>query len=449
VSSPARSEIRYAWNGDNALAYQVLGNGDLDLLYLQGFVTNLEVSWENPSLSRFLRELARLSRLIVMDRRGLGCSERFTPLDVPPIEILMDDILVVFDAVDARNPVVLATGDCGFFACPFAATHPNRLAALILYGTAPTWRRSEETPWARTDEELDESFRWVQQNGGSGQWAQRANPSIATRDREVEWFARYERLSCAPGMVYREAWRFADTDIRGVLPSVQVPTLVLHRVGDPEESLEGARYLASHIPGARLVELPGSDHLPWIGDQSSVLREIETFLSVVHEEAAELDRVLATVLFTDIVGSTEKLAELGNQRWRRVVAQHHQTVRALLARYRGTEVDTSGDGFFASFDGPARAVRCAQAIVEAVRPLGLEVRVGLHTGEVDDLDGKIGGIAVNIGARVGAVAGPSEVLVTQTVKDLVAGSGLVFHERGTHELKGVPGRWSLFAASPR
>jgi class 3 adenylate cyclase/pimeloyl-ACP methyl ester carboxylesterase len=443
-----RTEIRYAWNGEIALAYQIVGAGPLDLLYLQGSISNLEVGWENPAFTRFLRRLAGMTRLIVTDRRGLGCSERFTPADAPPIETLMDDVLAVLDAAGAERPVLLATGDCCFFACPLAATYPDRLLALVLFNPAPTWRRTEETPWGRTEEQLEQSFRWVQANLGNASWTRRANPSVGASERELEWFGRYERLAQAPGALYAEARRFAETDVRGVLSSIQVPTLVLHRTANSEEGpVEGGRYVASRIPGATFVELDGGDYWPWIGDHASVIEEIESFLATVREEEADLDRVLSTVLFTDIVGSTEKAVELGDRRWRELVAGHDAAVRALLSRYRGKEVDTAGDGFFATFDGPARAVRCAQAIVEAVKALRLEVRVGLHTGEVEATGNVVRGIAVNIGARIGAKARASEVLVSQTVKDLVAGSGLSFEDRGLHELKGIPDQWHLFAVA--
>jgi class 3 adenylate cyclase len=444
--SVTSAEVQHAWNGEISLAYQAIGDGPLDLLYMQGSISNIEVNWEHPPLARFLRELARMSRLIVSDRRGLGCSERFTPADTPPIETLMDDVLAVLDAAGSERPVLLATADCGFFACPFAATRPDRLAGLILFNAAPTWRWSADTPWARTEEQLEESFRWVQANLGNASWTRRANPSLAADDADLPWFGRYERLAQAPGALYSEARRFADTDVRNVLPSIQIPTLVLHRSDAVEEPVDAGRYLAAHIPGARLEELPGADHYPWVGDQLPLIRAVERFLTTIRQEEAELDRVLATILFTDIVGSTETAAAMGDARWRELLARHDSAVRAMVSRYRGREINTTGDGFVATFDGPARAVRCAQAIVEAVRPLGIEVRAGLHTGEITTLDGEVGGLAVHIGARVGAAAGASEVLVSHTLKDLVAGSGLAFEDRGVHTLKGVPDEWRLYAA---
>ncbi len=436
-------ETRYAWNGDDSLAYQVVGEGPIDLVYFQGLLSNVVLNWEHPACARFLRELSRFSRLIVTDRRGLGCSERFTARDTPPIETLVDDLRAVLDEVASERPAIFATGDCGFIAMPFAATYPERVGALILYETAATWRKSDETPWGWTDEALEESAKRHCRLDGS--WSRDTNPSISADERGLAWCIKYETVSCTPGGCLADAARFGLSDVRGVLGTIQVPTLVLHRT-DPEEA-EVSRHLASCIRTATLVELPGWDHFPWAVEQDAVVHEVERFLAGVRAEEAELDRVLATVLFTDIVGSTDKLAELGDAGWRELVERHHSTVRALLARYRGSEIDTAGDGFFASFDGPARAVRCAEAAVEAVRPLGIEIRAGVHTGEVETIAGKVGGIAVAIGARVGGLARPSEVLASQTVKDLVAGSGLAFEDRGVHELKGVPGEWRVYAVA--
>jgi pimeloyl-ACP methyl ester carboxylesterase len=442
-----RPQTRYAWNGDNSLAYQVVGDGPVDLVYLQGYLSNVELNWEHPAFARFARELARFSRLIVTDRRGLGCSERFTPADIPPIETLVDDLLAVLDATGSERPAIFATGDCGFIAMPFAATHPDRVAALILHGTWATWRKSEEFPWGWTEEELAEGAKEACLSL-DGTWSRRTNPSLTADEQGLAWCNKYERVSCTPGGCLADAWRFNGTDVRGVLPSIQVPTLVTYRADD-EEDAPPNRDLASRIRTGILVELKGFDHFPWAAYQDEVIREVERFLASVRAEEADLDRVLATVLFTDIVGSTEKVAEVGDAGWRDLVERHHATVRALLARYRGREIDTAGDGFFASFDGPARGVRCAEAAVEAVRPLGIEIRAGVHTGEVETIGEKVGGIAVSIGARLGALAGASEVLVSQTVKDLVAGSGLEFEDRGEHALKGIPGAWRVFAAGSR
>jgi class 3 adenylate cyclase len=442
-----RFETRYAWNDDDSLAYQVVGDGPIDLIYLQGVLSNVVLNWEHPACARFLRELSGFSRLIVTDRRGLGCSERFTPADIPPIETLVDDLRAVLDAAESERPALFATGDCGFIAMPFAAAYPDRVAALILYDADPTWRKSDEIPWGKTDEELRESSEQTCR-GPHEDWWRRHNPSLAADEGELAWCIKYSQVSVTPGGCLADGWRFGQTDLRGILGTIQVPTLVLCRREDAWDVHAGT-YLASHIRTANLVELPGFDYFPWAANSDEFVREVERFLASVRAEEADLDRVLATVLFTDIVGSTEKMAELGDAGWRDLVEGHHATVRALLARYRGREIDTAGDGFFASFDGPARAVRCAEAALEAVRPLGIEIRAGVHTGEVETIGGKVGGIAVSIGARIGAMARASEVLVSQTVKDLVAGSGLHFEDRGEYTLKGVPGTWRVFAATPQ
>jgi class 3 adenylate cyclase len=456
-----RPETRYAWNGEVALAYQIVGDGPTDVVYLQGYCSNIDMSWESPHLARFLRGLAALGRLIVMDRRGWGCSDRFSPSDVPPFETLTDDLIAVLDAAGSERALVLASWECGALAVLFAATHPERTHALVLVDAFPAYTATEGTPWLPDEDLWMVWLREIHDEWGTPAWLEGEMDDLAER----EWFTRYERASITPGSAVAEERRYMTTDVSRILPSIQVPTLVL---SDPTlaartergprqaavgrgrslSSAENGRFLADRIPGARLVEITAPPDqvykLHWYGRAEPILREVERFLVDVREEEASFDRVLATVLFTDIVGSTGKSAELGDRAWRRLVQDHHATVRTLLARYRGREVDTAGDGFFATFDGPARAARCGMAIVEAVEHLGIQVRAGLHTGEVETIDAKVGGIAVNIGARVGALARPGEVLVSQTVKDLVAGSGLVFEDAGEHELKGVPDRWRLY-----
>jgi pimeloyl-ACP methyl ester carboxylesterase len=323
-----RQATRYAWNGEIALAYQVMGDGPVDLVYLQGYLSNVDLNWEHPALARFLRELSGFSRLIVTDRRGLGCSERFTPADSPPIETLVDDVLAVLDAVGSERPVLLATGDCGFLAVFFAASHPERLTAVVLYGASPRWTRSADTPWGMTEAQLEADVVSMRERWGSGSWACEANPSLCLDGRGVEWCAKYERCSIAPGAAYSEALRFAETDVRGILGSIQVPTLVLHRTDDPEHWVDGGRYLAAHIPAARFVELDGSDHFPWAGGQASVLGEVGRFLVAVREEETALDRVLATVLFTDIVGAARPLPRHGDRHRRRRVLRLLRRARA-------------------------------------------------------------------------------------------------------------------------
>ncbi len=444
-----RPETQFAWNGGAALAYQVVGQGSPDMLFAQGWVSNVELNWDHPTMSGFLRGLSRSRRLIVTDPRGTGCSERASPRDVWPLETVMQDFAVVLEAAHSERAVILATNVCGFVACMFAATYPERTAALILYETSANFLRSEETPWEWTEEQFAEQENELRA-WGTREFAlediQERDPSMASDHRYLDWWRRYHLLSEAPGHSVAAARDYMTTDVGGILTAIHVPVLVLCRPSSWESSfIPGARHLAQRIPGAQLVELPGRDASLWLGDQSLLLGTIDSFLADVRDEEAEFERVLATVLFTDIVGSTERAAQLGDRGWRDLVERHHAAVRALLDRYRGTEIDTAGDGFFSTFDGPARAIRCAQAIAAEVRPMGLEVRAGLHTGECEVIDGKVGGMAVNIGARIGSVARPSEVLVSQTVKDLVVGSGIEFNERGEHELKGVADRWRLYS----
>jgi class 3 adenylate cyclase len=448
-----RPETRFTWRGDVALAYQTLGEGGLPLLYFQGWPSNVELNWDQPAMARFLRGLARSRKLVVLDARGNGCSERGTPGDVWPLETIMEDAIAVLDAAGVERAAVFARHHLGLVACMFAATFPQRTAALILNQSTANFLWSEETPWQGTEEwwqryEEEEIRHWGERSQAVAMVRAR-DPSVADDRDYIDWWHRYMLLSEAPGSTVSHIRKYIHADVRSILPSIHVPTLVFQRTDAANDRYAaGTLFLARQIPGARLEELPGRDLSPWIGDQEAVLRAIDTFLDDVGREHAELERVLATVLFTDIVGSTQKAAELGDARWRDLVERHHGAVRALLERFRGREVDTAGDGFFATFDGPARAIRCAQAIVETVRAFGIEVRAGLHTGECEQIDGKVGGLAINIGARIANAALPSEILVSQTVKDLVVGSTLSFQERGSHELKGVPGTWPLYAVQP-
>jgi class 3 adenylate cyclase len=444
-----RPETRYARVGQHiSVAYQVVGDGPVDLIYLQGYASHVDVNWEWEPLARFLNDLARVGRLIVMDPRGSGASERFAPPIVPPLESLMDDLNAVMEATQSARAVIFATEEYGFIAIPFAATYPDRCIGLVLWAASPTWLRDEEITWAWDEEEWRKQTERLLEGWGREERSQeefpRANPSLAGDPNAAEIHARRERASTTPTSSAAMVQRWYRTDVRGVLPAVHVPTLVLHASGDQMESPENARYLASHIAGAKLELVEGRDHLPFLSQRPAVVEAVRRFVAQVQAEQATLERVLATVLFTDIVGSTERMAELGDTGWRALVTRHHATVRAHLARFRGQEIDTAGDGFFVSFDGPARAITCARAIVDDAASMGLELRAGLHTGECETIDGKVGGLAVVIGARVGSLAGPSQVLVSQTVKDLVAGSGLTFEDAGDHELKGVPERWHLY-----
>jgi class 3 adenylate cyclase len=446
-SGVERSETRYAWNGDIALAYQVIGNGPIDLLYVPGGVSNVDVMWDSPRYSRFLERLASFSRLIVMDRRGVGCSERFSPKEVAPLEVMVDDLMAVLDEVASERTALFGYEEANFIVCMTAATRPDRVSHAIVLSPEPTWIRDDEITWAWShrewDTQIDRMRRLWGGRGLASELAPTALPSVVGDDRELQWLARFERLSMSPGAAVAEIRKFCETDVRGVLPSIHVPSLVLHRPDDAFVDARSPRYVADRIPDARFVEIPGRDHLPWGEETDALVEEIEEFLTGVRH-APEPGFVLATVLFTDIVGSTDRQAALGNRNWNELVGRHHALTRETLERWRGIENDTAGDGFYATFDGPARAIRAALEIVRGVRALGIEVRAGIHTGECEIVDGKHSGLTVSIGARVASNAAPSEILVSQTVKDLVAGSGLSFEERGEHVLKGVPDRWRLY-----
>lgn len=450
IDSP---ETKFVWRGDVALAYQTLGEGSAPLLYLQGWPSNVELNWDHPTMARFLRGLARSRQLIVTDARGSGCSERGTPRDVWPLETIMEDLLAVLDELQIERATIFARHHLGLAACMFAATYPDRTEALVLNQTTSNFLWSEETPWQWTEERWqkyqEEEIRHWGERSQSAETVRARDPSVVGDPEYLDWWHRYTLLSEAPGSTIAHIRRYIHADVRPILPLIHVPALVFRRTdADDTSYADSERFLAARIPGAVLEELPGRDRSPWVGDQESVLRAIDRFLSQVQREHGELDRVLATVLFTDIVGSTQMAAELGDAEWRKILERHNALVRSLLQRYRGSEVNTAGDGFLATFDGPARAIRCAEAIVGSVRRLGIEVRAGLHTGECEVIDGEVGGLAVHIGARIASLAGPSEVLVSQTVTDLVVGAGLAFQDRGNHELKGVPGSWKLLSLQP-
>jgi class 3 adenylate cyclase len=443
------TSIRYAKTVDGFhIAYQVVGEGPFDLVYVPGWFSNLECLWEMPDLGDFLRELATFSRLIVFDRRGSGLSDRPFTTDSLSLEVGMDDIRAVMDDAESERAVLFGWEDGGCLCALFAASYPERTSALVLFGIWAKYGASPDYPWGWTDEQIDAYWPLLENNWGTEEFWRADSSMVSSRmqsdpDRVRAW-ARYARLSASPGSAIAIERMQREVDIRAVLPTIRVPTMVMHRVGDTSERVEQARYIGERVAGAEVVELAGDEHAPFMGDTSAVLGPLRRFIDAIREEEAEFDRVLATVLFTDLVGSTERAVALGDRAWRDLVEPHHATIRRLLARYRGTEVDTAGDGFFATFDGPARGVRCARAIVDAVNSLGLEVRAGVHTGEVETINSKVGGVAVNIGARIAAAAGPGEVLVSSTVRDLTAGSGLVFEDAGEHELKGIPGSWRVY-----
>jgi len=437
---------RYAMSGEVNIAYQVVGEGPLDLVFVSGWVSNLDLMWEDPSYARFLRRLASFSHLILFDKRGTGLSDRVPETDLPTLEARMDDVRAVLDAAGAERAALLGHSEGGPMCLLFAATYPERTNALVLIGTYARRLIGEGYPFGATPEAYDAFLAEIADGWGGPVGLEVRAPSLADDERFRTWWSDYLRMSASPGAALALTRMNGQIDVRPALRTIEVPTLVVHRSGDRALPVEGARYIAERIRDVRLVELPGDDHLPFVGDQDAILDEIEEFLTGARR-GAESDRVLATVLFTDIVGSTERAVELGDRDWRDLLDSHHVLVRRELERWRGTELATAGDGFLATFDGPARAIRCACGVRDAVRGLGLEIRAGLHTGECVVRGDTIAGIAVHIGARVAALAAAGEVLVSSTVKDLVAGSGIEFDERGEHDLKGVPGRWQLYSVA--
>ncbi len=437
-------DIRYARSGGVAIAYQVVGDGDVDLVFVPAYVSNLVYGWEVPHWRGFYERLARSFRLILFDKRGTGLSD--VGGHFPALETRMDDVRAVLDAVGSTSTVLLGSHDGCSMAALFAATYPERTRALVLFH--PVAHDPDLGNEASLDELAELRDEWGTREFTDRLLAQGA-PSLYPDPKEREWFANWLRLGASPAVAYALNRAWFETDLRNVLPSVRVPTLVLYRQDVPLDLTRDAeghsRDVARQIRGARLMRVSGKDRFP-IALSPEIPDEIERF--VAGETIPEVpESVLATILFTDIVGSTMRAAELGDRAWRELLEQHHELARRELVRYRGEEKDTAGDGFFATFDGPARAIRCAQAIVDGMRELGLEVRAGVHTGECELHEGKVAGLAVVIGARVSALAGGGEVLVSQTVKDLVAGAGVEFEDRGEHELKGVPGSWRLYAVA--
>ncbi len=429
---------RYAKSGDVHIAYQVFGDGPIDLVYTPGFVSHLENLWDQPDLARWLLRLARFARVVMFDKRGTGLSDRTGEL--PSFDQRMDDLRAVMDAVGIERAALFGVSEGGPLTALFAATHPDRCRAMVLYGTFARF-----ASWVPTAERLQAMLDYIDRDWGSGRIAQRFAPSRQDDPAFRQWMGRFERLGASPAAAMALMQMNSQIDITEVLPSIRVPTLILHRTSDPVVSVEGGRLLAERIPGARYVELPGIDHFVFIGDSTAQIGDlVEEFLTG-SRAAVDIDRALATVLFTDIVGSTARAEQLGDQRWRGLLDGHHAAARREFARFRGKEVKSLGDGFLATFDGPARAIRCASAISEAVRALGIEVRAGLHTGEIEAGEDDVRGIAVHIAARVAALAGPGEVLVSRTVRDLVAGSGIRFLERGRHALHGLQEPVELYA----
>jgi pimeloyl-ACP methyl ester carboxylesterase len=412
---------------------------------VDGWVTNLELLWERPPVARLLERLASFCRVIRFDKRGTGLSDR-VPVDrLPTLEERMDDVRAVMDAAGSERAVLFGHSEGGPMSMLFAAAYPERVEGLVLYGSFAARRRTPDYPWAPTDEERERHVRRVLDDWGGVAHLDQLAPGKVDDAEFREWWARYLRSSASPAAASALTSMNTGVDVRAALPSIAVPTLIVHRAGDLRADVGGARWMAEQIPGARYVELPGVDHLLW-AEPEPIFELVEEFVTGVPA-AAVPGRMLVTVLFTDIVGSTERAAAVGDEAWRRLLDRHDELLRRYLQRYRGREIKSTGDGFLAAFDGPARAVRCAQAFAEAVGALGLQIRAGVHTGEVEQRGADIGGVAVHVGARIAALAGPGEVLASRTVKELVAGSGLEFAERGEHELRGVPGTWELYAAT--
>ena len=435
----------YVAVGEADVAYQVVGDGPVDLLYFYGLGSNIEVFWGVPEFAEFLKRLASFSRLIFFDRRGTGASDGVPRNAIPTWEEWTEDVMAVLDAAGSERAAILAATDAGPIAVLFAAMHPERVSALALLNTSARYQVADDYPGGASPDEVDALVQLLGAGWGTPELISLTDPSMADDVEYLQSTARLARAAATPRTAAAQYDYILRTlDVRQALPLIQVPTLVLHSVASPIIPIEHGRYLAEHIEGATLVELPLGDIFAITPNNYVVAVEVAEFLTG-ERPAVEIERLLTTMLFTDIVGSTRRAASLGDERWRTLLDAHDRTIRDQLRRHRGREIETSGDGFFASFDGPARAIRCAQAIVEAVGTLGIELRVGLHTGECEVRGDHLGGLAVHIAARVGALAAPGEILISGTVKDLVVGSGIEFTDRGEHELKGVPGTWKLFA----
>jgi class 3 adenylate cyclase/esterase/lipase len=435
--------IRYAKSGDIHIAYQVVGGGDLDVVFFAGWISHLDLAWEDPLRAAFYRRLASFSRLILFDKRGTGLSERDERSST--MEERMDDVRAVMDAVGSQRAALFGLSEGGPLSMLFAATYPARVRALVLCETLVGGTQDPDfAPGVKARRIFASLHEVVESSWGEGLTLEMFAPSLQRVALSREYMARYERASATPTTAHAHLNWLSDIDVRSVAATLRVPTLVIHRAGDRVIPVDMGRWLAAHIDGARYLEQADENHAPWVGATGELLDAIEEFLTGTQYRP-EPSRKLATILFTDIVGSTDTAARLGDRRWAEILDAHHRVVRRELERFHGREIDTAGDGFFATFDGPARAVQCACAIREAVRTTGLEIRAGVHTGEVEVLDDKVAGIAVHIGARVGASAAAGEVFVSRTVTDLVAGSGIKFEDRGEYRLKGTQGSWQLFA----
>ena len=448
IHSEAVPTTKYAKSGDLNIAYQVTGSGEHDLIYVPGWISNVELMWDDPVYASILRRIGSFARLITFDKRGTGMSDRVPEHQLPSLEERMDDVRAVMDAVGSERAILMGDSEGGNMVTLFAATYPERTQGLILIGTYAKRVFSSDYPWAPKPRDRQSNIEETERTWGDPD----ALPEYVLGDRGEdrafrEWIARYFRLGASPRTAAQLLQMNTGMDTRAALPLIKAPTICIYRTDDTDVNVDEGRWIASQIPNARFVELPGRSHLMWTShNPGAVVDEIEQFVTG-RLESARHESILATVLFTDIVDSTNRAAEMGDRRWKALLESHNQMIRAELARWRGVERGTTGDGFLATFDGPARAVRAAMAIVQAVQPLGIEVRAGLHTGEVELLGHDVAGLAVHIGSRIAAMAGPGEVYVSRTVRDLVVGSQLQFEPKGSHELKGVPGEWDVFSAS--
>lgn len=440
--------VNYVKSGEFHIAYQVLGEGPIDLVLVPGWISHLEMAWEQPRLAHSFRQLASFCRLILLDKRGTGLSDRVSLTNLPTLEDRMEDLHAVLDAVGSSHAVLYGISEGGPLCMLFAATYPERCVALIVYGSWARAFKAQDYDWGFDPIEFENFLTSLEPHWGEGAAVNIVAPSLAHDEHFCNWWARYERMATSPGTALGLLRIAFEGDVRHVLPAISVPTLVLHRDHDAFVDVRHGRYIAEHIRGARYVELEGEDHFPLSGDSNSIDMEIERFLVdlIGVTRISNPDRVLATVLFTDIVDSTKRAASIGDEKWKELIAIHDNHIRIELDRFRGKEIKTIGDGFLATFDGPGRAICCAHAIRKSLQILGFEIRSGLHTGEIELMENDIAGIAVNIGSRIEALARPNEVLVSSTVKDLVVGSGIEFIDRGLHVLKGVPGEWHLYAA---
>ena len=447
------SPIQYTWSGEFGIGYQTVGDGPVDLLYLPPWGSNLDWNWKWDHHARFLRRLGSFSRLILFDPRGWGTSDRYPPGGAATLEELVGDMLAVLDTLNLNQSAILACNESGFQGLLAAALHPSRVRSLVLFHCSPAYTRKDDLPWEEGEDASRSTIESIRRATSWDQWTRQfvrdQLPSHADDEQAIGWFAAMQRLTEGPGSAITHVEALMSADVRDALSRIEARTLVLHRtdLGSGGWRIEASRYLAEHITGSTYIELPGSDQYIWGGDWEPAVAEIQRFLTG-HIQPPERDIAVATVMFTDIVNSTAQAAELGDHRWNDLREQHDRVVRAELRTHHGREIDTAGDGFLATFASPGQALRCATTIVAHVRELGLEIRAGLHTGEVELEGDAVRGIAVHIGARVSSLGGPNEVLVSQTVKDLVAGSNVTFEDRGEHELKGVPDRWRLYRVMP-